>query len=135
MSTGMSSSSTELLLIHNCKSVKGDADKKHLRKVTADELVALYAGDTPRTTFLDWVKWGKRLLFLAAAGAYFGRSERHIPQQEAGTLNILPIIAALDMRTHFTRKTTTEADILCLATALREVKRMCRVPSSLLGPF
>lgn len=40
-----------------------------------------------------------------------------------GTMYILPILAALDMRTVVTRQ-CSELDILSLANALRQVKRV-----------
>ncbi|KAJ6630250.1 hypothetical protein B0H10DRAFT_2207937 [Mycena sp. CBHHK59/15] len=86
-------------------SVKADAKLKHLRKVTTEALSAKYTGSVPSSTFSDWVSWGKRLLLLCSAG----------------TLYLLPVLAALDLRTHITRKSTSVADILSLANALREV--------------
>ncbi|KAJ7500567.1 hypothetical protein B0H11DRAFT_2189430 [Mycena galericulata] len=96
----------------NVDSLKADAKLKYLPRVTIERLADLYAKGTHRNTFQDWVSWGKRLLLLCAGG----------------TLYILPIIAALDLRTHITRKSTSEADILSLATALRRAKHGMWLP-------
>ncbi|KAJ7708926.1 hypothetical protein B0H17DRAFT_1124715 [Mycena rosella] len=93
-------------LVLHVDSLKADAKLKYLRKVTVQNLAEKYAPGTHPNTFRDWVNWGKRLLLLCAAG----------------TCYILPIIAALDLRTNITRKSTTESDVLSLATALREVR-------------
>ncbi|KAJ7710576.1 hypothetical protein B0H17DRAFT_1190288 [Mycena rosella] len=93
-------------LVLHVDSLKADAKLKYLRKVTLQDLAEKYAPGTHPNTFRDWVNWGKRLLLLCAAR----------------TCYILPIIAALDLRTNITRKSTTESDVLSLATALREVR-------------
>ncbi|KAJ6609155.1 hypothetical protein B0H10DRAFT_2226136 [Mycena sp. CBHHK59/15] len=95
--------------------VKADAKLKHLRKVTTEALSAKYTGSVPSPMFSDWVSWGKRLLLLCSAG----------------TLYLLPVLAALDLRTHITRKSTSMADILSLANALREVKHGQWLPMTL----
>ncbi|KAJ7657083.1 hypothetical protein B0H17DRAFT_1213611 [Mycena rosella] len=89
-----------------------DAKLKYLRKVTVQDLAEKYGPGTHPNTFRDWVNWGKRRLLLCAAG----------------TCYILPIIAALDLRTNITRKSTTEPDVLSLATALREVRHGMWLP-------
>ncbi|KAJ7023959.1 hypothetical protein C8F04DRAFT_1132826 [Mycena alexandri] len=63
-----------------------------------------YTSTTKRTTFQDRLKFGQRFLLLCGAG----------------TLSMLVIIAALDLRVFITRR-CHEADITCLATAIREV--------------
>ncbi|KAJ7189962.1 hypothetical protein GGX14DRAFT_580265 [Mycena pura] len=93
-------------------SLRADAVLKHSTPPTYESLAKQYAGTTPTGTFRDWLSHGKRLLFLCAAGSCY----------------ILPIIAALDLRTIFTRKTTLEPDIRSLATALREVKHGLWLP-------
>ncbi|KAJ7691439.1 hypothetical protein B0H17DRAFT_1179605 [Mycena rosella] len=72
--------------------LKADAKLKYLRKVTVQDLAEKYAPRMHPNTFRDWVNWGKRLLLLCAAGTYY----------------ILPIIAALDLKTNITCKSTTE---------------------------
>ncbi|KAK6971332.1 hypothetical protein R3P38DRAFT_2587298, partial [Favolaschia claudopus] len=75
------------------------------RTVTDKTLAEQYAPGTAENTFRDWVSFGKKLLLLCGGG----------------TLYLLPIIAALDLRTYITRQ-VSEADLLSLATALRRVK-------------
>ncbi|KAJ7689631.1 hypothetical protein B0H17DRAFT_1202269 [Mycena rosella] len=99
-------------LVLHVDSLKADAKLKYLRKVTVQDLAEKYAPGTHPNTFRDWVNWGKRLLLLCAAG----------------TCYILPIIAALDLRTNITRKSTTESDVLSLATALRGVRHSKWLP-------
>ncbi|KAK7035089.1 hypothetical protein R3P38DRAFT_3263852 [Favolaschia claudopus] len=76
-----------------------------IRDTTDKTLAQLYALGTAENTFRDWVSFGKRLLLLCGGG----------------TLYLLPIIAALDLRTHITRR-VSEWDLLSLSTALRRVK-------------
>ncbi|KAJ7654486.1 hypothetical protein DFH06DRAFT_1329760 [Mycena polygramma] len=77
-----------------------DAKLKHEPNVSITKLAEQYG--KPRSTFSDWVHFGHRLLLLCAAG----------------TMYMLPIIAALDLRTEITRRCTT-TDLLSLAAALR----------------
>ncbi|KAJ7667363.1 hypothetical protein B0H17DRAFT_1251658 [Mycena rosella] len=98
-----------LALVQLClhvHSTKHEAVLKLLPKVTGEALVTMFAErGVARKTFLDWVSAGQRLTILCAAGTMF----------------LLPIIAALDLRTYITR-TCTEEDIISAANALREVK-------------
>ncbi|KAJ7186562.1 hypothetical protein C8R46DRAFT_276527 [Mycena filopes] len=58
-----------------------------------------------RQVFSNWLGWGQRLLLLAGGG----------------TLGVLVIFAALDMRTYITQpERLSNVDIVCLAGALRE---------------
>ncbi|KAJ7470612.1 hypothetical protein FB451DRAFT_345152 [Mycena latifolia] len=86
-------------------STKRNAVLKHLPKVTGEALVERFASKVNRKTFLDWLSCGQKLMVLCAAG----------------TMYILPILAALDMRTTITRQ-CAEEDVISLANALREVK-------------
>ncbi|KAJ7815734.1 hypothetical protein B0H14DRAFT_3745164, partial [Mycena olivaceomarginata] len=95
----------------NVDSLKADAKLKHLRRVTGRVLARTYAPGTHENTFTDWVNHGKKLMLLCAGG----------------TLYILPIIAALNLRTQITRQ-TAESDILSLASALRRVKHGMWLP-------
>ncbi|KAJ7157816.1 DNA topoisomerase [Mycena filopes] len=66
-----------------------------------------------RVVFTNWLTWGQRLLLLAGAG----------------TLGVLVIFAALDLRTHITQqKHMSNADIICLASALREANHLKWLP-------
>ncbi|KAJ7710731.1 hypothetical protein B0H17DRAFT_1123845 [Mycena rosella] len=86
---------------------KHEAVLKLLPKVTGEALVTMFAEwAVARKTFLDWVSAGQRLTILCAAGTMF----------------LLPVIAALDLRTYITR-TCTEEDIISAANTLCEVKR------------
>ncbi|KAJ6470804.1 hypothetical protein C8R47DRAFT_753693 [Mycena vitilis] len=86
-------------------SAKKEAVLQGLPKVTGEALVSRFSSKVPRKTFLDWLSCGQKLMVTAAAG----------------TMYILPIIAALDMRTVLTRQ-CNEADIISVACALREVR-------------
>ncbi|KAK7063409.1 hypothetical protein R3P38DRAFT_2490544, partial [Favolaschia claudopus] len=91
----------------NVDSIRAQSRLRHgpKRDTTDKTLAQLYAPGTPENTFRDWVSSGKRLLLLCAGG----------------TLYLLPIIAALDLRSHITRQ-VNEWDLLSLSTALRRVK-------------
>ncbi|KAJ7082082.1 hypothetical protein B0H15DRAFT_803446 [Mycena belliarum] len=97
---------TLIQLALNVDSLKADAALKYKRKVTWESLASTYAPSTHPNTFQDWVTAGKRLLFLSAAG----------------TLYLLPVIAALELRTYITKRSTSDADLLSLATAMRAVR-------------
>ncbi|KAF8145356.1 hypothetical protein K438DRAFT_1991879 [Mycena galopus ATCC 62051] len=84
---------------------KKEAALQGLPKVTGESLVACFASRVARRTFLDWLSSGQKLMLVAAAG----------------TMYILPILAALDMRTVITRQ-CSEEDILSVACALRQTK-------------
>ncbi|KAJ7017656.1 hypothetical protein C8F04DRAFT_426280 [Mycena alexandri] len=74
--------------------------------LSKSELARRYTkSEAARTTFCERVSWGQRFAFLCSAG----------------TLGILPILAALELRTVVTRQ-LNEVDILCLGSALREVQ-------------
>ncbi|KAJ6529564.1 hypothetical protein DFH09DRAFT_1093976 [Mycena vulgaris] len=98
---------TLVQLALNVDSLQADNRLKHERKYNQDTLTEMFAGPTPRKTFVNWLTWGKRLLLLCSAG----------------TMYILPIISAMEMRTKITGESSNEADIISLATALRQVKR------------
>ncbi|KAJ7218885.1 hypothetical protein B0H12DRAFT_1153042, partial [Mycena haematopus] len=91
----------------NVDSLRADNALKCLPKqhVTSKALAQKYAPGIHENTFRDWVNYGKKLLLLCAGG----------------TLYLLPILAAMDLRTQITLH-TLEEDILSLATALRCVK-------------
>ncbi|KAF8201939.1 hypothetical protein K438DRAFT_592154 [Mycena galopus ATCC 62051] len=91
----------------NVDSLRADNKLKCLprRRVTDKALAEQYAPGTHENTFRDWVHHGKKLALLCAGG----------------TLYLLPIIAALNLRTYITRQVPGE-DILSLASALRRVK-------------
>ncbi|KAJ7253460.1 hypothetical protein C8J57DRAFT_1519188 [Mycena rebaudengoi] len=86
-----------------------DRSKKYLPKLSQDDLAKQFAAGTPRRTFVNWLNSGRRLLILCAAVL-------------KGTMYILPIVAALDMRSKITGETTSPADIVSLANAMRAVK-------------
>ncbi|KAJ7228111.1 hypothetical protein B0H12DRAFT_1232782 [Mycena haematopus] len=89
----------------NVDSEQATARLQHLRVPSQTELAKKYTNqETARSTFGVWLNWGHRLLMLCAAG----------------TLYMLPIIAALDLRTVVTRR-CLDKDILAVATAIREV--------------
>ncbi|KAF7343042.1 hypothetical protein MVEN_01734500 [Mycena venus] len=98
-------------LVLNVDSMKADAKLKHLSRVTNRELAKRYAPGTHENTFGDWINHGKKLMLLCAGG----------------TLYLLPIIAALNLRTKITRQ-SSEEDILSLASALRRAKHGLWLP-------
>jgi hypothetical protein len=55
-------------LIRNAFSLRSDAAKKYLPRVTDDHLVKTYATETPVSTFREWLAAGKKLLMLCAGG-------------------------------------------------------------------
>ncbi|KAK7013717.1 hypothetical protein R3P38DRAFT_2545793 [Favolaschia claudopus] len=62
------------------------------------------SAEVSRTSFSNWLQWGQHLLLLCTGG----------------TLFMLPIVAALDLRIEITQK-SEPYDVYCLATAMREV--------------
>jgi hypothetical protein len=98
---------------------------KYLRKYTQDDLAEKYAVGTVRRTFGHWLDWGRRLLMLCSGGKSQCSFSIVAHLYSAGTMYILPIIAALGMRTKITGETSSPEDIVSLANALREVKRKC----------
>ncbi|KAJ6609476.1 hypothetical protein B0H10DRAFT_1954589 [Mycena sp. CBHHK59/15] len=98
-------------LTMNVDSLKCDSKKKNLSKPKMTEITEKYAPDISRTTFNDWLSCGQKLTLLCAGG----------------TLYLLPIIAALDMRTCITQQ-CGEEDILSIANTLREVKHRQWLP-------
>ncbi|KAK7005482.1 hypothetical protein R3P38DRAFT_2556796 [Favolaschia claudopus] len=95
----------------NVDSLKAEAKLKHT-STSARKIALLYAPGVAVSTFKDWVTFGKRLI-VVCGGA---------------TLYVLPIIAALGMRTDITRRETSEDDLLSLATALRRVQHGMWLP-------
>ncbi|KAJ7916118.1 hypothetical protein B0H13DRAFT_2323610 [Mycena leptocephala] len=96
----------------NVDSEQANAKAQHLPNVSKAKLAEKYRKSKKgRTTFGTWVNWGQRLLMLCAAGSMY----------------MLPIIAALELRTFITR-TCIEQDIYCLATAIREVRHGMWLP-------
>ncbi|KAJ7820862.1 hypothetical protein B0H13DRAFT_1921117 [Mycena leptocephala] len=91
----------------NIDCLQQDRAKKHFTKLTLETLANTYARDTRPNTFRNWVSWGKHLLILCAAG----------------TMYILPVLAALDMRSKITAESATAMDIVSMANALRAVKQ------------
>ncbi|KAK7012382.1 hypothetical protein R3P38DRAFT_2550342 [Favolaschia claudopus] len=76
------------------------------KKLLRDDLAKRYAAGTPSRTFAHWHSAAKRLLVLCGAG----------------TVYILPIIAAMGMRSKIAGAETAPQDIVSPANALREVK-------------
>ncbi|KAK7027070.1 hypothetical protein R3P38DRAFT_2527335 [Favolaschia claudopus] len=98
-------------LAMNVDSLKAEGELNH-RKVSAPMLAKKYAPGVPPSTFKDWVSFGQRLMLLCSGA----------------TLYVLPIIAALGMRSEITRRDTSEDDLLSLATALRRVQHGMWLP-------
>ncbi|KAK7026565.1 hypothetical protein R3P38DRAFT_2705473 [Favolaschia claudopus] len=97
---------TQLAL--NIDSLQADRARKGRAVLSMDALSDMYSGITPRRTFATWVNNGMRLLLLCAAGSMY----------------VLPIIAALGMQAQITDpRSSTELDIVSLAGAIRVVKK------------
>ncbi|KAJ6511160.1 hypothetical protein C8R45DRAFT_1162689 [Mycena sanguinolenta] len=96
-------------LVLNVDSMRAEAQLQHRPRVTTRQL-AKDCG-MHENTFTDWITFGQRLMLLCAGG----------------TLYLLPIIAALNLRTKITRQ-YSEQDILSLASALRRVKHGLWLP-------
>ncbi|KAJ7802679.1 hypothetical protein B0H13DRAFT_1931733 [Mycena leptocephala] len=104
-----------LLLVQlalNIDCLQQDRAKKNFTKLTLEMLANTYAQDTRPNTFRNWVSWGKCLLILCATG----------------TIYILPVLEALDMRSKITAESATAMDIVSMANALRAVKLTYNVP-------
>ncbi|KAJ7745246.1 hypothetical protein B0H14DRAFT_3606520 [Mycena olivaceomarginata] len=87
-------------LVLNIDSEQQNAAMKYLPNVTIASMAKKYG--TAEQTFHDWINTGHRLLMFCAAA-------------------MLPIIAAMDLRTYITC-TCLEEDIYAFASAVREVK-------------
>ncbi|KAJ6450037.1 hypothetical protein C8R47DRAFT_336271 [Mycena vitilis] len=94
---------TLVQLALNVDSEQRDAKLKCLRNVSLASLAKTH-GQAQRT-FAEWVEHGHRLLLLCAAGSMY----------------LLPVIAALELRTTITRQCTAR-DLISVASALRSVK-------------
>ncbi|KAJ6454041.1 hypothetical protein C8R47DRAFT_1228859 [Mycena vitilis] len=100
----------QLALSIDC--MQRDRGMKGVPKMMQDDLSQTYSAGTPRRTFVNWLTWGQRLLHLCSAG----------------TMYVLPIIAATNMRTQITGETSSPTDIGSLANALRQVKHGMWLP-------
>jgi hypothetical protein len=90
--------------------------------VSKSSLAKKYTTATSQN-FTDHIKWGHAFAFLAAGGTLYIVSVPSLLRNNVvGTLGILPIIAALDLRTTVTRQ-LNPVDIQCPGTALRQVTR------------
>ncbi|KAJ6483357.1 hypothetical protein C8R45DRAFT_1001160 [Mycena sanguinolenta] len=96
-------------LVLNVDSMRAEAQLQHRPRVTTRQLAKEYG--MHENTFTDWITFGQRLMLLCAGG----------------TLYLLPIVAALNLRTKITRQ-YSEEDILSLASALRRVKHGLWLP-------
>ncbi|KAJ7771977.1 hypothetical protein DFH07DRAFT_953265 [Mycena maculata] len=100
----------QLALSIDC--LQRDRVAKGLPKMTQDDLTDTYSAGTKRRTFVNWLAAGRKLLLLCAAG----------------TMYVLPLLAALNMRTKITGETSSPTDIGSLANAIRQVKHGMWLP-------